>query len=109
MEELCRKLGADYRWDEETQTATATYRGVTLTLTAGQASYQRNGETVELVQKVRLDPIDPDSGYERYPQYISLEDGVLTAPVILLEDWSLDYSPLRDGQGELCGQMLVIP
>ena len=109
VEELCRKLGADYRWDEEAQTATATYRGVTLTLTVGQASYQRNGETVELVQKVRLDPVDPDSGYERYPQYISLEDGVLTAPVILLEDWSLDYPPLRDGQGELCGQMLVIP
>ena len=43
------KLGADYQWDEATQTATATYRGVTLTMTVGQSSYQRNGETVELI------------------------------------------------------------
>ena len=109
VEELCQKLGADYQWDEAAQTATATYRGVTLTMTVGDYRYQINGETAELVYKVRLDPVDPDSGDELYPQYISLEDGVLTAPVTLLDHWSLDYPPLRNAEGDLAGAMLVIP
>ena len=109
VEELCQKLGADYRWDESTQTATATYRGVTLTMTVGESCYQVNGETVELNYEVRSDPISPDSDYKVYPQYISLEDGVLTAPVNVLDHWSLDYPPLKDTNGNLAGMMLVIP
>lgn len=109
VEELCQKLGADYRWDESTQTATATYRGVTLTMTVGESCYQVNGETVELNYEVRSDPISPDSDYKVYPQYISLEDGVLTAPVNVLDHWSLDYPPLKDTDGNLAGMMLVIP
>ena len=109
VEELCQKLGADYRWDESTQTATATYRGVTLTMTVGESCYQVNGETVELSYEVRSDPISPDSDYKVYPQYISLEDGVLTAPVNVLDHWSLDYPPLKDTNGNLAGMMLVIP
>lgn len=109
VEELCQKLGADYRWDESTQTATATYRGVTLTMTVGVSCYQVNGETVELNYEVRSDPIAPDSDYKVYPQYISLEDGVLTAPVNVLDHWSLDYPPLKDTDGNLAGMMLVIP
>lgn len=107
VEELCQKLGADYQWDEATQTATATYRGVTLTMTVGQSSYQRNGETVELILGNYYDETRPD--YQEFPQYISLEDGVLTAPVVLLEDWSLDYPELRTLDGELAGLILVIP
>lgn len=107
VEELCQKLGADYQWDEATQTATATYRGVTLTMTVGQSSYQRNGETVELILGNYYDETRPD--YQEFPQYISIEDGVLTAPVVLLEDWSLDYPKLRTQDGEPAGLMLVIP
>lgn len=107
VEELCQKLGVDYQWDEATQTATATYRDVTLTMTVGQSSYQRNGETVELILGNYYDETRPD--YQEFPQYISIEDGVLTAPVVLLEDWSMDYPPLRDVQGKLSGQMLVMP
>lgn len=107
VEELCQKLGADYQWDEATQTATATYRDVTLTMTVGQSCYQRNGETVELILGNYYDETRPD--YQEFPQYISIEDGVLTAPVVLLEDWSLDYPKLRTQDGELAGLMLVIP
>lgn len=110
VEELCQKLGVDYQWDEATQTATATYRGVTLTMTAGQAGYQRNGETVEIALKGRADPLDPNSDVILYPQYISLEDEVLTAPVKLLDEWSLDYPTLRTEDGiKPAGFMLVIP
>ena len=101
VEELCRKLGADYRWDEETQTATATYRGVTLTMTVGEDYCQVNGEPVDLDYMV--------SSSRTVPQYIALEDGVLTAPVTLLEYWSLDYPYLRDADGSPTGIMLVIP
>ena len=101
VEELCRKLGADYQWDEETQTATAAYRDVTLTMTAGADSCQVNGETVSLTYAVNSSCT--------IPQYISLEDGVLTAPVRLLEYWSLDYPYLRDANGTPSGTMLVIP
>lgn len=109
VEELCQKLGADYRWDKATQTATATYRGVTLTMTVGESCYQANGETVELSYKVRTDPTSKDSDYQVYPQYIALEDGVLTAPVNVLEHWTLDCPPLKDADGNLAGMMLVIP
>ena len=108
VEELCQKLGADYRWDKATQTATAVYRGVTLTMTVGKSCYQVNGETVELSYKVRTDPTK-DSDDQIYPQYIALEDGVLTAPVNVLDHWSLDYPPLKDADGNLAGMMLVIP
>ena len=107
VEELCQKLGADYQWDESTQTATAAYRGVTLTMTVGESCYQADGKTVELLYKTRYDETDPD--YEAFPEYIALEDGVLTAPVTLLEHWSLDYPYLRTDEGEPVGQMLVIP
>lgn len=109
VEELCQKLGADYRWDASTQTATATYRGVTLTMTVGESCFQVNGETIELSYKVRVDPTSKDSDYNVYPQYISLENGILTAPVNVLEHWSLDYPFLRTADGEPVGQMLVIP
>ena len=109
VEELCQKLGADYRWDASTQTATVTYRGVTLTMTVGESCYQVNGETVELSYEVRTGPTSKDSDYQVYPQYISLEDGMLTAPVNVLDHWSLDYPPLKDADGNLAGMMLVIP
>lgn len=101
VEELCRKLGADCRWDEETQTAVAAYRGVTLTMTVGEDHCQVNGEPVDLAYTV--------SSSSTVPQYIALEDGVLTAPVTLLEYWSLDYPYLRDTDGSPTGAMLVIP
>lgn len=78
-------------------------------MTVGESCYQVNGEVVELSYKVRVDPISPDSDYQVYPQYIALEDGVLTAPVNVLEHWSLDYPFLRTADGEPVGQMLVIP
>ena len=107
VEELCQKLGADYQWDASTQTATAAYRGVTLTMTVGESRYQVNGETVELLYENLYDKTDPD--YKAFPEYIALEDGVLTVPVTLLEHWSLDYPFLRTDEGEPVGQMLVIP
>ena len=90
-----------------TRYLTAAYRGVTLTMTAGESRYQMNGETVELLFETRYDKTDPE--YEAFPEYIALEDGVLTAPVNLLDHWSLNYIPLRGADGELAGQMLVIP
>ena len=107
VEELCQKLGADYQWDEDTQTATAAYRGITLTMTAGESCYKMNGETVELLFETRYDKTDPD--YQAFPEYITLEDGVLTAPVTVLDHWSLNYIPLHTADNELAGQMLVIP
>ncbi len=107
VEELCTKLGADYQWDENTQTAAASYRGVTLTMTVGESGYRANGEWVELCYETRSDPSDP--AYQALPQRIALEGGVLTAPVNLLESWSVDYPYLRDDSGTPIGQMLVIP
>lgn len=107
VEELCQKLGADYQWDEATQTATAAYRGVTLTMMVGESCYQVNGETVELLYEISYDKTAP--GYEAFPEYIALEDGVLTAPVKVLDHWTLDYPPLKDADGNLAGMMLVIP
>ena len=107
VEELCQKLGADYQWDEDAQALTATYRGVTLTMTVGESCYQMNGETVELLFETRYDKTAPE--YEAFPEYITLEDGVLTAPVNLLDHWSLNYIPLHTADNELAGQMLVIP
>ena len=47
VEDFCEKLGADFQWDETAQTATATYRGVTVTLTVGSNVVWVDGEPAE--------------------------------------------------------------
>ncbi len=47
VEDFCEKLGAEYTWDEDTQTATAAYRGVTVTLTVGSNVVLVDGEPAE--------------------------------------------------------------
>lgn len=44
---LCEGLGASYDWDDATQTAAMTYRGVTIVLTAGSSTALVDGEPVE--------------------------------------------------------------
>ena len=70
-------------------------------MTAGEDHCQVSGEPADLSYAV--------SSSRTVPQYIALEDGVLTAPVTLLEYWSLDYPYLRDADGSPIGAMLVIP
>lgn len=48
---LCRGLGADYKWNEKTQTATATYRGVTVKATVGSTTVYVDGQPVEIREK----------------------------------------------------------
>lgn len=45
---LCEGLGATCDWDDETQTATMSYRGVSIVLTAGSTTAQVDGKAVEL-------------------------------------------------------------
>ena len=45
--QLCEGLGASYDWDDATQTAAMTYRGVTIVLTDGSTTAQVDGKDVE--------------------------------------------------------------
>ena len=60
VEDFCKKLGADYRWDEASQTATAVYRGVTVTLTAGSNTVLVDGEPSEEMSAT----VEDESGAE---------------------------------------------
>ena len=85
--DLCRKLGADYRWDSQTRTATATYRGVTITLTAGSATALVDGEAMELYTDYTLE----DGTEQRVELPVLEEDGTVSALITAFtQSWSLD-------------------
>ena len=86
VEALCRGLGAEYIWDEDTQTATAIYRDVTIQMTVGSSQVFVNGEPVELTGDIW------DEGHQNViedaPLPIAREDGMLLAPTYLFYNWS---------------------
>ena len=94
--DLCQKLGADYRWDSETRTATATYRGVTITLTAGSATALVDGEAMELYTDYTL-----EDGTEQRVELPALEeDGTVSALITAFtQSWSLDTEVEREDVG----------
>lgn len=72
VEALCQALDAPYDWDEETQTATCTYRDITIVLTVGSSTTLVDGEPEDLGEPVVL------------------QDGTLAASWKLSEFWGLD-------------------
>ena len=94
--DLCQKLGADYRWDSETRTATATYRGVTITLTAGSATALVDGEAMELYTDCTLE----DGTEQRVELPVLEEDGTVSALItVFTQSWSLDTEVEREDVG----------
>lgn len=75
---LCEGLGASYDWNEETQTASCTYRDTTIVLTVGSPSTLVNGEPVDLGEPA------------------ALQDGVLAASWRLAPLWGLDTAASFD-------------
>ena len=80
VEALCRGLGAEYIWDEDTQTATATYRDVTIQMTVGSSQVLVNGEpmglTGEMWDEERQEVVE-------VPMPVRMENGKLVAPTYL--------------------------
>lgn len=74
VEDLCRALVASYEWDEDSQTATCTYRDTTIVLTVGSSTALVDGEPVDLGEPVVL------------------QDGTLAAGWRLAEHWGLDVT-----------------
>lgn len=91
VRELTEKLGGAYTWDAASQTAVCTYRGVTVTLKAGDTIALVDGREVELSEA----PAE--------------QGGILTAGCLLFENaWGIDCCVQRvngpykeDGQIEL--------
>ncbi len=99
VEALCRGLGAEYAWDADTQTATATYRDVTIQMTVGSSQVLVNGEPMELTGSVWNEEIQ--DGVET-PLPIRMENGALIAPTYLFSNgsttggvWSIGISHLH--------------
>ena len=86
VEALCRGLGAEYIWDEDTQTATATYRDVTIQMTVGSSQVLVNGKPVELTGSVWDEELQ--DWIDDVPLPIAREDGMLLAPTYLFYNWS---------------------
>lgn len=103
VEALCQGLGAEYVWDADTQTATATYRDVTIQMTVGSNRVLVNGEPLALTGDVQD---EEHHLIEDAPQLIQLKNGVLIAPNYLFSHdgiaggvWDIDISMLHlDGQ-----------
>ena len=92
--DLCQKLGAEYAWDEAAGTATATYRGVTITLTAGSATALVNGEAMELYTDCTLE----DGTEQRVELPVLEEDGTVSALItVFTQSWSMDVEVEREG------------
>lgn len=78
VEALCQALDAPYDWDEETQTATCTYRDTTIVLTVGSSTALVDGEPEDLGEPVVL------------------RDGILGVSWKLSEFWGLDVTAAFD-------------
>ena len=101
LEAISQGLGADYTWDEETQTATATYRGVTIEATVGATDVLVNGEAISqsLV----------NSDGEEVIRYVRWKNGTLYVPFEAVSDnWSIKLDSLRQ-DGQVLETLLVIP
>ena len=92
-------MGAEYAWDADTQTATATYRDVTIQMTVGSSQVLVNGEPMELTGSVWNEEIQ--DGVET-PLPIRMENGALIAPTYLFSNgsttggvWSIGISHLH--------------
>lgn len=109
VEELCQKLGADYQWDESTQSATISYRGVTLHLTVGQSQYEVNGTMEDPLSKITQEQLDQSNHPEYARGMILMENGVLTAPVHILDHLPLSYHHLTDADGIFTGTLMILP
>ena len=86
VEALCRGLGAEYIWDEDTQTATATYRDVTIQMTVGSSQVLVNGKPVELTGSIWDEELQ--DWIDDVPLPIARENGMLLAPTYLFYNWS---------------------
>lgn len=76
---LCEGLGVDCVWDNDTQTATMTYRDVTISLTWGSATALVDGQPVEMYAAPNV------------------QDGKLAADYRIFTDtWQLDMSAAYD-------------
>ena len=109
VEELCQKLGADYQWDESTQSADITYRGVTLHLTVGQSQYEVNGTPEDPLSKITQEQLDQSNHPEYARGMILMENGVLTAPVHILDHLPLSYHHLTDADGIFTSTLMILP
>ena len=92
---LCEGLGVECIWDNEAQTATMTYRGVTIVLTPGSTTALVNGQPVEMYDAP------------------AVQDGKLaTECQVFMDAWQLDMSAAyEDGNAEDAQRVawLVIP
>ena len=86
VEALCQGLGAEYAWNADTQTATATYRDVTVEMTVGSSQVLVNGEPMELTGSVWDEELQ--DWQENVPLFIKLKDGALIAPTYLFSNGS---------------------
>ena len=109
VEELCQKLGADYQWDESTQSADITYREVTLHLTVGQSQYEVNGTLEDPLSKITQEQLDQSKHPEYARGMILMENGVLTAPFHILNYLPLSYHHLTDADGIFTGTLIILP
>ena len=103
--DLCQKLGAEYAWDEAAGTATATYRGVTITLTAGSATALVDGEAMELYTDCTLE----DGTEQRVELPVLEEDGTVSAYIAAFDSWNLglDVNAEREN-GEIVSYTFTI-
>ncbi len=107
VEALCRGLGAEYTWDADTQTATMTYRDVTIQMTMGESQALVDGEPLDLCYKSWVE----ETGEEvTLPLPIRMEAGSLVAPsLVLQEPWSIDISFVHiNGSGDQDPSQLVV-
>ena len=113
VQALCQGLGAEYAWDADTQTATATYRDVTIQMTVDSSQVLVNGEPMELTGDVWNEALQDWT--ENVPLPIQWKDGALIAPTYLFSNgnltggvWDIDIHFLHSERMEQDPDRLVV-
>ena len=90
---MCEGLGAVYTWDQESQTATAVFRGVTVQIPVGSSTIYVDGEPVELTyDPIEWDGPNDDTRIPNPAQPSPLEEDVLVQASPFREIWGIECS-----------------
>lgn len=106
FQQLCQGLGADYTWDENTKSATATYRGVTISATLDSNILTVDGQPVEMTWRNWSERGSGQDDPPVLPNPVSgsgQPDDLLVCILSLTDPWSINcrWDHGYDGQGAL--------
>ena len=108
--QLCEGLGADYTWNDATQTATAIYRGITVQVPVNSTQITIDGQAVELTY-VTYDQNGDEITLPNPTEPSELEQDVLVDVGTICDAWKVGavWNGVSDGENTVDQGLIILP